>query len=114
MNIAVTDLLVHIYCFSSEQTEGSMHWPKYDGDQQGSDGRTGAVVALRKETKEEPPCDPRDAPRLIPKSSPHGADDFSHHGLCKTPTLSLDLKISFYESIVVIPETIHQCHLVTR
>ena len=25
-----------------------------------------------------------------------------------------DLKISFYEPIVVIPETIHQCHLVTR
>ena len=25
-----------------------------------------------------------------------------------------DLKISFYEPIVVSPETIHQCHLVTR
>ncbi len=44
----------------------------------------------------------------------HGADDFSRQGLCKTPTLLPRPKISFYEPIVVIPETIHQCHLVTR
>ena len=41
------------------------------------DALTGAVVALRKKGKEEPPRDPRDAARLNPKSSPHGADDTS-------------------------------------
>ena len=38
-----------------------------------------------------------------------------HATVCaKHQPFCLDLKISFYESIVVIPETIHQCHLVTR
>jgi hypothetical protein len=43
----------------------------------GLDALTGAVVALRKKGKEEPPRDPKDAARLTPKSSPHGADDTS-------------------------------------
>ena len=43
----------------------------------GLDALTGAVVALRKKGKEEPPRDPKDAARLTPKSSPHDADDTS-------------------------------------
>jgi hypothetical protein len=43
----------------------------------GLDALTGAVVALRKKGKKEPPRDPKDAARLTPKSSPHGADDTS-------------------------------------
>ena len=38
-----------------------------------------------------------------------------HSTVCtKNQPFCLDLKISFCEPIVVIPETIHQCHLVTR
>ena len=38
-----------------------------------------------------------------------------HAKVCaKHQPFCLDPKISFYEPIVVIPETIHQCHLVTR
>ena len=43
----------------------------------GLDALTGADAALRKKGKEEPPRDPKDAARLTPKSSPHGADDTS-------------------------------------
>ena len=56
-------------------------WVEWRGA--GSDSRTGAVVALREKGKEDPPHDPRDAPPFLT----HGSDDFSRHGLCKTPTL---------------------------
>ncbi len=51
------------------------HWQQWM--ETGLDALTGAVVALKKKGKEEPPRDPKVAARLTPKSSPHGADDTS-------------------------------------
>ena len=63
-------------CFFNRTDRDWLQWM-----QTGLHDRTGAVVALREKGKEEPPRDPRDAHRIgTPKSSPHGADDFSHHG----------------------------------
>ena len=62
-------------CFFERTERDWLQWKET-----GLDDRTGAVVALRRKGKEEPPRDPRDAHRLTPKSPPHGADDFSRHG----------------------------------
>ena len=59
-------------CFFDRTERDWQQWMKT-----GLDALAGAVVALRKKGKEEPPRDPKDAARLTPKSSPHGADDTS-------------------------------------
>ena len=79
----MTDLLVHIDYFNSNQTEDLCTGLGKNQSHQDFNDRTGAVVSLRMNGKEEPARDPRDAPPFLT----HGADDFSSHGLCKTTTL---------------------------